>query len=95
MHSIFQPCSNLISGVQLDKVGVTAILGGGTATLSLRGQKVIKGAIHNNMFRLNISIVRPVAQQSLLSRVDNPPLVSRIGPLVAAVNPDRAGFCIA
>jgi hypothetical protein len=96
-HALHIPatCSNLISGIQLDKVGVTAILGGGTATLSLQGQKVIEGAIHNDMFRLNISIVRPVAQQSLLSCIDNPPLISHIGPLVAAVNSDRAGFCIA
>jgi gag-polypeptide of LTR copia-type len=87
--------SNLISGVRLDKVGVTAVLGGGTATLSLHGQKIIEGTIHNDMFRLNISILHPSTQQSLLSRIENPPLLSRIAPLAAAVPLDRAGFYIA
>jgi hypothetical protein len=51
--------SNLISGVCLDKAGVTSTLGNGTVTLSLHGSPIISGNIQNNMYRLNLSIVRP------------------------------------
>ena len=87
--------SNLISGVRLNKVGVTAILGDDTATLSFRGQKIFDGTIYNDMFRLNLTIIRPSAQRSLLSRIENPPLLPRIAPFAAAVDSDKAGFYIA
>jgi hypothetical protein len=51
--------SNLISGVRLDKAGVTSTLGNGTVTLSLHGSPIISGNIQNDMYRLNLSIVRP------------------------------------
>ena len=87
--------SNLISGVCLNKVGVTAILGDDTATLSLHGQKIFEGTIYNDMFRLNVSNIRPSAQRSLLSCIENPPLLPRIAPLAAAVDSDKVGFYIA
>lgn len=87
--------SNLVSGIQLDKVGVSALLTDGTARLYLRGQKIADGAIYNEMFRLNVDIIRPVKSQSLLQRMTNPPLISRLGPSVATVSPERADFCIA
>ena len=86
--------SNLISGVHLNKVGVTAILGDDTATLSFRGQKIFDGTIYNDMFRLNLTIIRPSAQRSLLSRIENPPLLPRIAPFAAAIDSDKAGFYI-
>jgi gag-polypeptide of LTR copia-type len=80
--------SNLISGPQLDKAGVTAVLGNGLATLSIRGNNIIGGALYNDMYRLNLTIIRPVVQIS-----QGPPaLISRIGPIAAAASSDQAGF---
>jgi hypothetical protein len=65
------------------------------AILSLRGQKIIEGTIHNDMFRLNINVIHPSTQCSLLSCIENPPLLLRIVPLAAAIPPNRVGFYIA
>ena len=51
--------SNLISGVRLDLAGVTATLGNGSILLSLRGEPVVSGSIHHDMYCLNFKIVRP------------------------------------
>ena len=69
--------SNLVSGIQFDKVGVSALLTNGTARLYLHRQKIADSEIHNEMFRLNVDIVRPVKSRSLLERMANPPPLSR------------------
>jgi hypothetical protein len=84
--------SNLISGPQLDLAGISSLLGDGLATLSIRGENIVGGALYNNMYRLNMSIIRPSQQRPLLSRLDPPPLISRITPLAAAASSDQAGF---
>lgn len=87
--------SNLISGPQLDLARVSSLLGDGLATLSVHGENVIGGSLHNNMYCLNMSIVCPTHQHPLLSRLDPPSLLSRITPLAAAASSDQTGFYIA
>ena len=87
--------SNLISGPQLDLAGVSSLLGDGLATLSIRGENVVGGALHNDMYRLNMSIVRPDRQRPIFSRIDPSPPSSRITPIAAAASSDQAGFYIA
>ena len=87
--------SNLISGPQLDLAGISSLLGDGLATLSIRGENIVGGALHNDMYRLNMSIVRPNRQRPLLSRLDPLSSSSRITPLAAAASSDQAGFYIA
>jgi hypothetical protein len=89
--------SNLVSGLQLDRAGVSSLLENGLACLASRGVKIVGGAVHEEMYRLNMTIVRPKGPQapSLLSRLGPPTLLSRIAPLAAAVSLDQAGFCIA
>ena len=86
--------SNLVSGIQLNNISVGALLINDTATLALRGQTIMKGKIHNEMFRLNVNIVYPKSR-SLLARIDKLPLLSHLGPSVAAVSPEQADFCTA
>ena len=84
--------SNLLSGPQLDKVGVASILANGLATLSVRGKAIVGGALHNDMYRLNLKIIRPTIAPSLASRLGPPALESRITPMVAAASSDQSGF---
>ena len=86
--------SNLVSGIQLNNVGVGALLINNTATLALRGQTIVEGKIHNEMFRLNVNIVYPKSR-SLLACIDKLPLLSHLGPSVAVVSPEWADFCTA
>lgn len=85
--------SNLISGVQLDNAGVVSTLGNRNIHLSFNNKTIVVGTIINDMYRLNLSIIRPKSQP-LISRIAPPPLQSRIGPIVA---PSQAptDFCIA
>jgi hypothetical protein len=73
--------SNLISGIQLDKAGVTALLGNGSATLSLCGTPIATATIENNMYRLNVHIVPPT-----------PTLLSRISPLIMSSSTHQSNF---
>jgi hypothetical protein len=66
--------TNLISGAQLDKVGVIASIAGGCVTLTFGGSVIVDGSINNGMYGLNVSIMRPLPP---------PPLLSRIEPFVA------------
>jgi hypothetical protein len=66
--------TNLISGAQLDKVGVIASIAGGCVTLTFGGSVIVDGSINNGMYGLNVSIMRPLPP---------PPLLSRIKPFVA------------
>jgi hypothetical protein len=84
--------SNLISHSQLDNAGVTAILGNGLAVLAVRGVNIVGGAMHQGMYRLNMTIVRPANRQTLISRIEAPNLSPSITPLVAAASSDQAGF---
>ena len=86
--------SNLVSGIQLNNIGVGTLLINNTATLALHGQTIVEGKINNEMFRLNVNIVYPKSR-SLLARIDKPPLLSHLGPSVATVSPERADFCTA
>jgi hypothetical protein len=51
--------SNIISGVQLDKAGVTATLGNGRVTLSFQGANIVDGKICDELYRLNMRVIRP------------------------------------
>ena len=86
--------SNLVSGIQLNNIGVGTLLINDTATLALHGQTIVEGKIHNEMFCLNFNIVYPKSR-SLLARIDKPPLLSCLGPSVTVVSPERADFCTA
>jgi hypothetical protein len=65
--------SNLVSGTLLAKAGVSATLEGNLVTLSHGGIKLIEGVMHNGMYNLNVSIIRPLVQPSLLSRITSSP----------------------
>jgi hypothetical protein len=57
--------SNLISGVRLDKAGVTVKLGHGRIQLSHRGQPLVSGGIENDMYRLNLEIIRTFQNENV------------------------------
>jgi gag-polypeptide of LTR copia-type len=96
-HALHIPAarSNLISGPQLDLAGITSVLGNGLANLYHHGRIVIGGALYDNMYRLNMSIIRPTTSRPLSARISPPSLLSRISPLAAAASSDQAGFYIA
>jgi hypothetical protein len=71
--------TNLISGIQLDKAGVTSTLGNKSIFLSSNNQVIVSGSIINDMYRLNLNIVFPTSI-SLASRITPNDLASRIGP---------------
>jgi hypothetical protein len=56
---VSQAESNIISGVQLDKAGVTATLGNGHVTLSFQGANIVDGEICDELYRLNMRVIRP------------------------------------
>ena len=82
--------SNLISSPQLDRMGIASMLADGLATLMIRGQGIIGGALYNGMYRLNITVMRPAGGPQL--RNTNLGALSAITPLVAAATSDQAGF---
>jgi hypothetical protein len=85
--------SNLISGPQLDRVGVTATLGNGLAILSFQGRDIIGGALFDDMYRLNLTIMRPTpSAYSLNNQIGSTAVVPTIGPITAAASSDQAGF---
>jgi hypothetical protein len=84
-------CSNLISSPLLDCTGVSALLSDGLATLSFKGANIISGSLHNNMYRLNLSIICP-PKPTLAERLKSPALISHLSPLAAAASSDQAGF---
>jgi hypothetical protein len=51
---------NLISGFQLDEAGFAARLGNGLVTLSPQEQGIVDGVLYNDMYQLNMSIVRTI-----------------------------------
>ena len=81
--------SNLISGVRLDKAGVTSTLGNGTVTLSLHGSPIISGHIQNDMYRLNLSIVRPTSSAHQRNTLPSSP------PQASTAISHNLDFCIA
>jgi hypothetical protein len=78
--------SNLVSGVCLDKAGVTSTLGDRCITLSLHSAPIVSGAIHNDMYRLNLSIVRPTNKTTSSTKPSTFP------PHVAAASSRSADF---
>lgn len=86
--------SNLISRPQLDLTGITSVLGGGLANLYYHGQLIIGGALCNSMYRLYMSIVRPVHSRPLSARIPSS-LPSCITPLAASATSREPGFYIA
>jgi hypothetical protein len=89
--------SNLISGLQLARAGVSTLLEGESVRLTSRGINIIGGEACDNMYCLHMTIVHPKGQQlpTLLLRLAPPPLSSRIGPVAATASLDRADFCTA
>lgn len=70
--------TNLISGVQLDKAGVVSTLGRNSIALSVNNKVIVSGSVVNDMYRLNLTIIRP-SHISLASRIEPASLASRIG----------------
>jgi hypothetical protein len=58
---------NLISGCQLAKAGVAVTLGNGFVTLAVNGVNIVGGAIYQDLYRLDMTIVRPANTQPLFS----------------------------
>ena len=75
--------TNLISGIQLDKAGVSSLGEHNTISLSVNNKVVVTGKIVNDMYRLDVSIVHP--KPSLASRFapTTNDLASRISPDVS------------
>ena len=84
---------NLISGVQLDKISVTATTGSGLVSLAFQKINIVGGAPEGEMYRLNMTILRPSADshQSNFQQ----PLATQISPMAAAASLDQQGFYIA
>jgi gag-polypeptide of LTR copia-type len=102
--------SNLISGIQLDRAGVISTLGNNTISLSVDNTTIITGNINNDMYRLNLTIVKPNTlplssriKPYLESRITSPTLQSRLAPLspqtridpVASATQSPSDFCTA
>jgi hypothetical protein len=87
--------SNLISSIQLDKAGVVTTLGNKSIQLSVNNKTLISGSIVNDMYRLNLTVLRP-NYVPLTDRLAPLSLQSRIGPALAASSSQApSGFCIA
>ena len=71
--------TNLISGVQLSKARVVCTLDYNSITLACNGKPLVSGTIVNDMYRLDVSILRPTTV-SLASRLAPQSLASRITP---------------
>ena len=62
LHNILHmpaACTNLVSGIQLDKAGVMTMLSNGLLALATNGRTIVEGKIINNMYRLHLRIVPP------------------------------------
>ena len=71
--------TNLISGVQLGKAGVTSTLGRNSIFLSMHNKIIVSGSVINDMYRLDLKIVPPTSI-SLASHIAPASLTSCIGP---------------
>ena len=85
--------SNLISGVQLDKAGVVSTLGNNSILLSVNNKVLISGTVVNDMYRLNLTVIRP-NPISLASHLSPLTLHSRISPTASSTHIPSA-FCTA
>ena len=71
--------TNLISSIQLDKAGVVSTLGNQSIFLSLDNKVIVSGQIINDMYRLNVRVIRPNSKSvSLASHITPPSLASCI-----------------
>jgi hypothetical protein len=70
-------CTNLVSGIQLDKASVTSMLGNNKIFLSINNRILVSGSIVNNMYRLDMTIVPPITI-FLASCISTPNLASCI-----------------
>ena len=91
-HALHIPaaCCNLVSGVQLDKIGITATTGNGLVSLAYQNSNIVGGALEGNMYRLNMTIIRP--SRASLSQIHPQSLITRISPIAAATSSDQQGF---
>jgi hypothetical protein len=81
--------SNLISGALLAKKGVNILSAGDTFTLFSGVVTVASGVLHGDMYKLDVSIIRPPTQTQHAPPRD---LISRISPAVATISPDHSDF---
>jgi hypothetical protein len=86
--------SNLISGVQLDKAGVTSTLGNNSIVLSIHGNIIVNGTLYNDMYRLNLHIVSPHST-SLASRIMPATPSSLLSPQLTSSHAPNLSFYIA
>ena len=87
--------SNLISGVQVDKAGVVCTLGNKKIFLSVNDKTIVAGTVINDMYRLDLQVVRPKTA-SLASRLAAPTFSesSRIGHIISSSH-TPSGLCTA
>jgi hypothetical protein len=71
-------CTNLISGVQLDKAGVVSTLRHHSIVLFKNNKIIISGSVINDMYHLNLIIIPPTSV-SLASCLEPVTLASRLG----------------
>jgi hypothetical protein len=74
--------TNLISGIELDKAGVVATQGHSTIHLSFGNKILVSGALVNDMYRLNVKIIRR-SPPSLASRISDPDVPNVLNPNVS------------
>ncbi|TDL16328.1 hypothetical protein BD410DRAFT_844467 [Rickenella mellea] len=88
--------SNLISGVLLGKSGIITTLGANAVTLSVNGTPVVGGRVINEMYRLDVKIIRPATQIPLADRISPSPLINRLTPYIATTSSaQNLDFCTA
>jgi hypothetical protein len=84
--------SNLVSGLGLDDSGLEAWLIKRAVLLLKDGVRVITGAVHNNMYQLDVTIIRPTTPVPS-TQSSHPP--STNAPTIATTDTDRQDFHIA
>jgi hypothetical protein len=70
---------------------VAALLSNGLATLTHNGVNIVGGVLHNNMYHLNMTIIRPLTTR-LEDHLQPPPLISHLSPLAVVASSDQMGF---
>jgi hypothetical protein len=78
--------TNLISGVQLDKAGVVSTLGNNSILLSANGKVIISGSVVNDMYRLNLTIIKPETH-TLATRLSSSPIPQSHSSLASRISP--------
>jgi Pol polyprotein len=77
--------TNLISGIQLDKSGIVATLGHNTVQLRLKNKVIVSSKIMNDMYQLNMNIIKPQIA-SLALHITDPDITTKSSPELSLVS---------